>query len=94
MYKIRCKASNRSRGFQLCFQFGTALHEIGHVLGLVHEHNRPDRNYYVSILWENIDLTGANFLNFVAWNWTATKTYSLPYDVGSIMHYGTSVMVQ
>ena len=28
--------------------FGSLAHELGHVLGLMHEHQRPDRDHYVS----------------------------------------------
>jgi len=32
----------------------TILHEIGHILGLKHEHQRPDRDQYISINWDNV----------------------------------------
>lgn len=35
--------------------FGAVQHEMLHVLGLFHEQNRPDRDDYVYVLWENID---------------------------------------
>lgn len=34
---------------------GNIVHEIAHSLGFFHEHSRPDRDSYVSILWANIE---------------------------------------
>lgn len=39
-----------------CFESdGTIQHELLHVLGLLHEQARPDRDSHVKVLWENID---------------------------------------
>jgi hypothetical protein len=32
----------------------TVLHELGHVLGLSHEHQRGDRDEYVEVIWEEV----------------------------------------
>jgi len=34
---------------------GTMIHEIGHALGLLHEHTRSDRDQFVRIHWDCID---------------------------------------
>lgn len=35
---------------------GTVQHELLHVLGLLHEQARPDRDDHVKIMWDNIDM--------------------------------------
>lgn len=61
---------------------GNAIHEIGHALGLYHEHTRTDRDSFVKVNQTNIDPNYA--LNFAIANPSANPT---PYDFGSIMHY-------
>merc|ERR1711974_223783 len=38
-----------------CERSGTIIHELIHAWGFFHEHQRPDRDNFVKILWENID---------------------------------------
>lgn len=63
---------------------GSILHEIGHALGLEHEHTRPDRDNYIIIHWDNI--TDDRIHNFdVA---PSGSRLLGRYDYDSIMHYG------
>ncbi|GFS91405.1 zinc metalloproteinase nas-15 [Nephila pilipes] len=68
-----------------CQNFGTILHELMHAIGFPHEQNRPDRDSYLIIHWNNIKdehkpqfrrLKGSEY----QWN-------NLPLDFESIMMY-------
>jgi hypothetical protein len=63
--------------------FRILLHEIGHVLGLWHEQSRLDRDYYIAIIWENIE-------ERARYNFEKRTTDGVDYkqyDYQSIMHY-------
>ncbi|XP_077991871.1 blastula protease 10-like [Glandiceps talaboti] len=70
-----------------CKSIGVVLHELGHSLGLWHEHTRPDRDGFVVVNDENIMPGEEN--NFNIKDWSDIDTHDVPYDVSSIMHYGT-----
>lgn len=69
-----------------CLNFaGTIQHELLHVLGLMHEQARTDRDTYVDVLWDNIE--EAHYNDFSrAYPGTATA-FGLPYNIMSVMHY-------
>ncbi len=61
------------------------IHEIGHSIGLLHEHSRSDRDSHIRINYENIDPDDrARFSNA---NVFGTDRNLGPYDFKSIMHF-------
>ena len=58
------------------------IHEIGHTVGLWHEHQRNDRNTYVLVRDDPFDP-----YRFAYKQQGASALDSGPYDYGSIMHY-------
>jgi len=67
-----------------CAHFGTSLHELGHSLGLAHEHQRIDRDKYLKINHDYV--LGGHEHNFLLDK--KTSPMGIPYDYCSIMHYG------
>lgn len=62
---------------------GSAIHEIGHALGLWHEQSRGDRDKHISVRLENV--APANRHNFEKHIEDGMDIGA--YDFGSIMHY-------
>lgn len=59
----------------------TIIHELGHSIGLLHEHQRPDRG--IVLLKDNIPATQAS--RYEAY--TVRPLSGTPYDPWSVMHY-------
>lgn len=68
-----------------CVSLSIVLHEIGHAIGLYHEHTRPDRDDYVDILYDNIRAFVERQFNKIPEG--QSDTLGLGYDLQSIMHY-------
>ncbi|KAG8178330.1 hypothetical protein JTE90_026298 [Oedothorax gibbosus] len=71
-----------------CWSRGTILHELMHVLGFEHEHQRPDRNRHLKVKWGNIDRDAASQFKRLEKNeffWDITR---FPFDYYSVMLYG------
>ncbi len=67
---------------------GNTIHEIGHTLGLWHEQSRTDRDNHILIDWSNIQVGAEdNFYTYVEKG--SDGKNSGPYDIDSIMHYGS-----
>lgn len=71
-----------------CMDPRIVLHELGHVLGLFHEHTREDRDLYVTIKPSCNGRTSDEFrFNILQKNFTWGNFFNIPYDLDSIMHY-------
>ncbi|ELT97502.1 hypothetical protein CAPTEDRAFT_221461 [Capitella teleta] len=86
-YSFLGKVFSRGQPLNLassCFlRFGVPLHEIGHTLGFYHEHQRADRDEWIDLLEDNIDVYNSQF-----WK-VDTEDYGVPYDYTSVMHYSS-----
>ena len=63
-----------------CLLTGT-IHEIGHAVGLRHEHQRVDRGDYIVVRDETL-------YGGLGSSYTANAPAGGPYDYASVMHYG------
>lgn len=72
-----------------CEYPGVARHELGHVLGLIHEQSRADRDEHVTIDWSNVEPGKAyNFDQYTKVGVAGVDRGAYDYD--SLMHYPSS----
>ena len=65
----------------------TVLHEFLHAFGVFHTHQRPDRDDFITVHWDNIKPFAKTWYNKYQ-NSELDETISgIPYDVLSLMHY-------
>nr|CCW36846.1 Ast8 protein [Schmidtea mediterranea] len=69
-----------------CRWYGLFLHELGHTIGLHHEHQHPDRDIGVSVQWDNVDPSMKVWFNTISRD--DVSMFGVPYDMQSVMHYG------
>ena len=86
---VGCRSSiGMTGGTQYIFlskdcSYGAVLHEIGHTLGLIHEHSRDDRDEFIAVIQRNI--LSDKEINF--YKHPPGHPVSDEYCYGSIMHY-------
>lgn len=51
---VGCQGGEQPVYFSSTCSVGNLCHEIMHALGMYHEHNRQDRDQYITIEWDNI----------------------------------------
>lgn len=77
-----CDVLNKEQGRKI-----VAMHELLHSVGLVHMHQRPDRDKYISIHWENVD--PSQTVNFKVIPSERDVDVGGPFDFDSVMMYGS-----
>jgi hypothetical protein len=56
-----------------------------HTLGFYHEQSRPDRDDYITVVWDKIEPGKEH--NFDKKLDSEVTTFWAPYDYGSVLHY-------
>nr|D5FM37.1 RecName: Full=Zinc metalloproteinase nas-36; AltName: Full=Nematode astacin 36; Flags: Precursor [Haemonchus contortus]ACZ64272.1 astacin metalloprotease [Haemonchus contortus] len=70
-----------------CVKAGVIEHEIGHAIGMWHEQSRPDAQSYIKV---ESDFILPSYVSDFLQRDKDIDTLGLPYDLGSVMHYGST----
>ncbi|KAI6180935.1 Metalloendopeptidase [Aphelenchoides besseyi] len=68
-----------------CIIQGTVQHEFLHALGIQHEHQRPDRDKYIRVLYKNLESGMKPQVEKIPAS--QVDLHGIKYDYKSIMHY-------
>jgi len=69
------------------------MHEFGHAIGLFHEHQRSDRDYYVLVITDNVEDDPFTRKEFEKLQSNHLRLLG-PYDYRSLMHYHQCAFLQ
>lgn len=84
-YAVPGRSSSQPQNLNLgpgCFTPRTIMHEFGHALGLMHEHQRTDRDAFIVVNWSNLTSKGRGQFERKFEHESRTT-----YDYASVMHY-------
>ncbi|CAG5078054.1 Similar to tld: Dorsal-ventral patterning protein tolloid (Drosophila melanogaster) [Cotesia congregata] len=77
-----------------CLTKRIMLPELGHIIGLHHEHKRSDRDKYVRVNIDNINNQKGVMNDFEKLSSEDAVTFNQTYDYNSIMHYRTNAFAR
>lgn len=77
---------NLNLGANGCWSNHTVAHEMGHAFGFIHEHQRPDRDTFVTIDFSNVRSNAVGNFNRI----TSLQDRQTAYDFSSVMHYAAN----